>query len=891
MAITVPPEMAGGGDHSPPQNVDAEVAVLGSVLFAPNVLATLDIEVKLKPEDFYSGRNRIVYAAMRRLQDKADPSPVDSVTLLAELERASELEQAGGEAYVRSLGSAVPAAGHFKHYAQIVKDLAQRRRLMVAAQEIQEQVFSFQGGTPDLLEQSESKLFKIGHDDATGALRSIADVLHVEIDKLEQVSREGVSMTGTPSGYKDLDELTGGFQPGNLIVLAARPSMGKCLPGSALVLDPTTGRRRRMDEIVAAIERGEDVWVSALGPDLKLRTQRASASFRNGVRPLLRLRTKLGRQVEATGNHPVLTMHGWTPIDELEPGDRVAVPRKLPSPLSSELMADHDLVLLAALIADGNLTQNSPRFCFGEDSPVLPEVERAAAALGCRLQCSAGSNGTACISAGRGGPPNPVRLLMQEHGQWGKGSAAKFVPDAIFELPPEQIARFLSVLYGCDGHVYASDRLRQIGYTTISERLAHGVQHLLLRLGVVSKIRKLKRDVYEGTTTVAREVLITGQRDLEVFCETVRVCGKEDRLERVLDGLGLVGQRTNVDTIPAAVWDRVEVAKGDLSWRQMAVATGRPVSHNWHVGRRGLSRSLLGEIADWSNDPELEALARSDVWWDEVISIEPAGEAETYDIEVPEDHNFVADDFCVHNSALVTNMAENASVDYDKPVALFSLEMSETELAQRFVASQAKLNGDDLRKGKISADRWPKVLKATENLAGAPLYVDDSSDIGIHELRAKARRLHTQHGGLGLVIVDYLQLMRPEDSSQSRVEQIGQISRGLKILARELKIPVIAVSQLSRAVESRPDKRPLLSDLRESGQIEQDADLVMFIYRDEYYNPKETERPGEADLIISKHRNGPVGEITLAFVSRHPKFANLYRDRAVDQPAAAGGDF
>jgi replicative DNA helicase len=139
--------------------------------------------------------------------------------------------------------------------------------------------------------------------------------------------------------------------------------------------------------------------------------------------------------------------------------------------------------------------------------------------------------------------------------------------------------------------------------------------------------------------------------------------------------------------------------------------------------------------------------------------------------------------------------------------------------------------------------------------------------------------------------VDYLQLMRPEDSSQSRVEQIGQISRGLKILARELNIPVIAVSQLSRAVEARPDKRPLLSDLRESGQIEQDADLVMFIYRDEYYN-RDSERPGEADVIIAKHRNGPVGDVVMTFLSRYPKFANLYRDHSLDAPPTAmnGGD-
>ena len=241
-------------------------------------------------------------------------------------------------------------------------------------------------------------------------------------------------------------------------------------------------------------------------------------------------------------------------------------------------------------------------------------------------------------------------------------------------------------------------------------------------------------------------------------------------------------------------------------------------------------------------------------------------------------------------SALVTNIAENAAIDHDRPVALFSLEMSETELAQRFIASQSKLNGDDLRKGRVKPDRWPKVVKATEKLARSPLYVDDSSDIGILEVRAKARRLHARRE-LGLLIVDYLQLMRPEDSSQNRVEQIGQISRGLKILARELNIPVIAVSQLSRAVEARPDKRPLLSDLRESGQIEQDADLVMFIYRDEYYN-RDSERPGEADVIIAKHRNGPVGDVVMTFLSRYPKFANLYRDQSVDaaMPAMNGGE-
>ncbi len=232
-------------------------------------------------------------------------------------------------------------------------------------------------------------------------------------------------------------------------------------------------------------------------------------------------------------------------------------------------------------------------------------------------------------------------------------------------------------------------------------------------------------------------------------------------------------------------------------------------------------------------------------------------------------------------SALVTNMAENAVLQ-GHAVALFSLEMSESELAQRFVASQAKIKGEDLRRGKVAEARWPKILEACQRLAGAPLFVDDSSDTGVLEVRAKSRRLHHQMDkGLGLIIIDYLQLMRHEGRVESRVEQVGQISRGLKSLARELEVPVIALSQLSRAVEQRGgDKKPILSDLRESGQIEQDSDLVMFIYREEYYD-RESERPGEADIIVAKHRNGPVGEVVLTFQKEYPRFMNYANERFV----------
>jgi replicative DNA helicase len=230
-------------------------------------------------------------------------------------------------------------------------------------------------------------------------------------------------------------------------------------------------------------------------------------------------------------------------------------------------------------------------------------------------------------------------------------------------------------------------------------------------------------------------------------------------------------------------------------------------------------------------------------------------------------------------SALVANIAENASLK-GHAVALFSLEMSESELAQRFVASQARIRGEELRRGRVAEDRWQKILSACQTLAEAPLWIDDSSDTGVLEVRAKARRLHHQtEGGLGLIIIDYLQLMRHEGRVENRVEQVSQISRGLKSLARELNVPVIALSQLSRAVEQRGgEKKPILSDLRDSGAIEQDSDLVMFIYREEYYD-KDSDRPGEADIIVAKHRNGPVGEIVLTFQREYPKFMNYAGDR------------
>lgn len=226
-------------------------------------------------------------------------------------------------------------------------------------------------------------------------------------------------------------------------------------------------------------------------------------------------------------------------------------------------------------------------------------------------------------------------------------------------------------------------------------------------------------------------------------------------------------------------------------------------------------------------------------------------------------------------TALVLNMAQNAAVRAKVPVAIFSLEMSKEQLVQRMLCGEAMVDQQRVRTGDLLDADWPKLTRAVGPLSDAPIFIDDTVGISLAELRSKARRLKTEHN-LGMIIIDYLQLLSVGKKSESRQQEVAQISRTLKGLARELKVPVIALSQLNRGVEQRQDKRPIMSDLLESGAIEADADVISFIYRDEYYHA-ESEKKGIAELIIAKHRNGPVGTVELGFLKEFTKFVNLER--------------
>ena len=227
-------------------------------------------------------------------------------------------------------------------------------------------------------------------------------------------------------------------------------------------------------------------------------------------------------------------------------------------------------------------------------------------------------------------------------------------------------------------------------------------------------------------------------------------------------------------------------------------------------------------------------------------------------------------------TAFALNIGENVAVNEGLPVAVFSMEMGASQLALRMVGSIGRINQQHLRTGALTDDEWGRLSETVEKLRHANVFIDETAALSPNELRSRSRRLARQFGGtLGLIIVDYLQLMSGSGTNEeNRATVIGEISRGLKALAKELQCPVIALSQLNRSVETRPDKRPMMSDLRESGAIEQDADVIMFIYRDEYYN-KESKEPGIAEIIIGKQRNGPVGTVKLAFLKPNTRFENL----------------
>jgi replicative DNA helicase len=606
---------------------------------------------------------------------------------------------------------------------------------------------------------------------------------------------------------------------------------------------------------------------------------------------------------------------------------------------------------------------------------------------------------------------NTLTLWLQEVGLWGKSAHHKIVPELVFRLKQSHLALFLNRLFSTDGWatVLASGQA-QLGFASVSETLVRQIQHLLLRFGILAKV-KARSVKYNGEQRPAWQLDITDAHSIKTFIEDIGIFGKEDAIERVKSALQNRRYQTNQDLIPLEVWDILREAKGAESWQSLARRAGLKGTSNIHAGKRAPTRERLFALAMALEHTDLQNLATSQVYWDEIVAIEPLGLKQVYDLTIPETHNFVANDICVHNTSFVLNIARNIAALQKLPVAIYSLEMSKLQLVYRLLSSEVEMESSRLRTGRIAQNEWEKLGHAISVLSQMPIFIDDTPNISVTEIRSRCRRLQAEQGGaLGLVLIDYLQLM--EGGGDNRVQELSKMTRSLKGLARELNVPIIALSQLSRGVESRPNKRPMMSDLREcvtgdtlviladgrrvpirdlvghtpevvsldshgklvhaqaevvwevgtrpvyslttasgrkirataehrlytfdgwqrikdlragshiavaqdsqatadvfwdemislepageepvydltvpgpeswladgivshnSGAIEQDADLIMMLYREEYYDPATPDR-GIAEVIITKHRNGPTGTVKLLFEPQFTRFRNL----------------
>ncbi len=792
-------------DRLPPQNIDAEEAILGGILLDPEALGRI-IDT-LRPESFYIGAHQEIYRAALALF--AQGQPTDLMRIATALRDNGTLEKVGGQGRLIQLVDRTVSAVNVDQYAQLVNDKALRRRLIQTGHEIAQMGYDTRSTLETVVDQAEQQLFAVTQDRPTQGLSPTSEILISTFADIENRA-EGLVLPGIPSGFYDLDAMTQGFQRSDLIIAAGRPSMGKCLSADAEIV-VGDGSVKTIEEVYV----GQNASLLTLDTDWRLKLTQPSAYVDDGLKRVFRVETSSGRTIETTLSHPFLTIQGWRPLEDLQAGQKIAVPRCLPI-FGTETLPESQVKLLGYFIGDGSLTRTSPGFT-NENPAIQSEFVDSALefpGVTVRREDSSGTRTPSFFVVSDS--QNSVTLWLQEHGLWGKSAHQKRVPACVFKLPKPQLAIFLNRLFATDGwaSVLASGQV-QLGFATVCKKLAQQVQHLLLRFGVIARL-KTRSVKYQDHRRPAYQLDITDALSIKTFIDEIGIFGKEQALEKAKAALSNRRYQTNRDLIPVEIWETLQQAKGQQTWKSLATQAGLKGTSNIHVGKRALSRDRLFALATALENQDLQHLATSDVYWDKIVAIEPVDIKQVYDLTIPETHNFVANDICVHNTSFVLNIARNIAGATPKlPVAVFSLEMSKEQLVYRLLSSEARVESGRLRGGRVGQNEWGPLGNAINTLSQLPIFIDDTAGISVTEMRSKARRLQAEQGGaLGLVLIDYLQLMEGT-GSDNRVQELSKVTRSLKALARELSVPIIALSQLSRGVESRTNKRPMMSDLRE----------------------------------------------------------------------------
>jgi replicative DNA helicase len=846
-------------DRVPPHNIEAEECVLGSMLLSKDAIA--EVLELLNEDDLYRPAHRTVFRSILDLYSHGQA--VDPVTVAEELRRNGQLADVGGAPFVHTLVSSVPTAANAGFYARIVKEAGILRRLIDVGTRIVQLGYETPQDTERAVDEAESLVYRVAQGRVTEDYQHLREVLTSTLESIERLHEDHRELTGVPSGFPELDRLTSGFQNSNLIIVAARPAVGKALAldtplptptgwttmGDVAVGDQLIGADGRPTTVVAVtdvmhgrpcyeVEFSDGTVIVADAQHQWLTETRASRkSAWAAARGYNRTRTQRIFASVRTTEEILATLHCNGTERRLNHAVANAKPLELPE---RELPVSP--YALGVWLGDGHsasarITTADPEIVLYLEADGLQVVPSGKLLHGLRLPDPPPIQQRSCVVCGRQFRPRTPQVRTCGKSCGGRARAISSPVE-----PPT-----------CPDCGKRSSGFRQCQAC----RNHHGtVQGILRSLGVLNN--KHIPAVYLRASEAQRRSLLAGLLDTD---GTVAVGGSVQ--------ISLTSRRLIEDTreLIASLGYRCSLSMKQVKGRTAASSTAYTLTFSTTDEVFRLERKRLVH-------KERRGPGRTGKRLITAVRPVPSVPVRCIEVDSP-DHLYLASRSMVptHNSTFGLDVARHASVRAGVPTVVFSLEMSKTELVQRLMCAECSVDMQRLRTGRMEDSDWTRLTRSLGKLAEAPLFIDDSAAITMMEIRAKCRRLKQRHG-LGLVVVDYLQLMQSSRRVENRQQEVSEISRSLKLLAKELAIPVVAIAQLSRQTEARSDKKPMLSDLRESGSLEQDADVVLFIYRDEIYD-SESPRKGEADLIIAKHRNGPTDSVTVTFQGQYSRFAPM----------------
>ncbi|MFG1838290.1 replicative DNA helicase [Micromonospora sp. NPDC049175] len=888
-------------DKTPPQDVAAEQCVLGGMLLSKDAIA--DVVEILKTNDFYRPVHATIFDIILDIYGRGEPA--DPITVAAALTDSGDLARIGGAPYLHTLIASVPTAANAAYYARIVSERAVLRRLVEAGTKIVQLGYGTAGGgsrdVDDVVDLAQQAVYDVTERRVSEDFAILADMLQPTLDEIEAVGAQGGMMTGVPTGFSDLDRLLNGLHAGQLIIVAGRPGLGKALAldtplptpdgwttmGEVQVGDRLIGANGRPTTVTHAFEVRHDrpcyevefsdgSIIVADAEHLWKTTTRASRRAgddrrRNQWRPetVERLRA-VATTASTTDTVTINELASTTGAELVHTAQRVA--RELPREASSSMRGRPGKRPARAY---------STRALLGG---LLHRVERWTADPGDSMQ--PGVVTTEQIRATLRTETADRRL---NHAV--TNAAPLSLPDRLLPIPPYTLGAWLGDGSSADSRITTVDPgiLRRIEEDGFEVRQSGAVSTLYTILPRKCPVCDRRRNGCAACgnrpSSLVRSLRESGVLNFKHIPDAYLRASEGQRralLAGLLDtdgtvtGTGNAQFTTTSARLAAGVYELIVSLGYRCSISRRAVDGRKPetsVAYNVNFTTRDQVFGLARKRELHAARRRGEGTARSGTRF--IVDVRPVPSVPVRCVTVDnDDHLYLAGRAMIptHNSTASMDFARNAAIRANQAAAIFSLEMSKVEIVMRLLSAEARVPLHVLRSGQLSDDDWTKLARCMGEISEAPLFVDDTPSMNLMEIRAKARRLKQRHD-LKMIVVDYLQLMTSPKRTESRQQEVADLSRGLKLLAKEVECPVIAVSQLNRGPEQRTDKRPQLSDLRESGSIEQDADVVILLHRDDYYD-KESPRAGEADFIIAKHRNGPTDTVTVA--------AQLHLSRFVD---------